>query len=338
MAVSWYICSLTKEEAEDLRSSFPKNKGSRGRQCGSWPSGGWWASCLYVRLECEQSRQAGGEFKSSCSLANVPVQGTNTVPSRLFKSHSCISHQPPHFSGSILSHYEEKSLTFSFRQLARPHNPASSTPHCVCPCVSSPTRFVSDVCHPAQICSLWETIEMVNKADKLKKKKKNCQREMIPAIHFQPWKFSTSCVCRVGNRGNMFQWQHWLLGIEKVYVHSSSISRERNLFQFILALQKKGSVIGLPEKNKMIRRRKIKEERAGKKRKAEQSFPPQGILLKAICSPGDGVQRKFWGLENRSVQKLTCTYTCTHTHKHPLLPSVLSPSNLSVRLQSCLLQ
>lgn len=171
MAVSWYICSLTKEEAEDLRSSFPKNKGSRGRQCGSWPSGGWWASCLYVRLECEQSRQAGGEFKSSCSLANVPVQGTNTVPSRLFKSHSCISHQPPHFSGSILSHYEEKSLTFSFRQLARPHNPASSTPHCVCPCVSSPTRFVSDVCHPAQICSLWETIEMVNKADKLKKKK-----------------------------------------------------------------------------------------------------------------------------------------------------------------------
>lgn len=57
MAVSWYICSLTKEEAEDLRSSFPKNKGSRGRQCGSWPSGGWWASCLYVRLEYEQSRQ-----------------------------------------------------------------------------------------------------------------------------------------------------------------------------------------------------------------------------------------------------------------------------------------
>lgn len=161
---------------------------------------------------------------------------------------------------------------------------------------------------------------------------------MIPAIHFQPWKFSTSCVCRVGNRGNMFQWQHWLLGIEKVYVHSSSISRERNLFQFILALQKKGRVIGLPEKNKMLRRRKIKEERAGKKRKAEQSFPPQGILLKAICSPGDGVQRKFWGLENRSLQKLTCTYTHTHTHKHPLLPSVLSPSNLSVPLQSCLLQ
>lgn len=58
-------------------------------------------------------------------------------------------------------------------------------------------------------------------------------------------------------------------------------------------LAKKGSVIGLPEKNKMLRRRKIKEERAGKKRKAEQSFPPQGILLKAICSPGDGVQRKF---------------------------------------------
>lgn len=157
---------------------------------------------------------------------------------------------------------------------------------------------------------------------------------MIPAIHSQPWKFSTSCVCRVGNRGNMFQWQHWLLGIEKVYVHSSSISRERNLFQFILALQKKGSVIGLPEKNKMLRRRKIKEERAGKKRKAEQSFPPQGILLKAICSPGDGVQRKFWGLENRSLQKLTCTYTHTHTHTQTPFASISPLSIKFVRLPS----
>lgn len=69
--------------------------------------------------------------------------------------------------------------------------------------------------------------------------------------------------------------------------------REKFISIHTCLAKKKEVSLGYQRKTKCFEGERSKRREQEKKRKAEQSFPPQGILLKAICSLGDGVQRKF---------------------------------------------